>query len=72
MCFQDENKKDVARIDLCPGYGTWRIQKLEKNESIVGLHSYIEADDEKYIMDSVSASGEQSEQTDRAENEVED
>ena len=37
---------DAVKIDLCPGLGQWRVQTLHKNEFIIGLHSYIVAEDE--------------------------
>ena len=37
---------DAVKIDLCPGLGQWRVQTLDKDEFIIGLHSYIVAEDE--------------------------
>lgn len=41
-----EKDEDLAKIDLCPGLGQWRVQTLDKHEHIIGLHSYVLADDE--------------------------
>ena len=41
-----KNGADAAKIDLCPGLGQWRIQNLGKDEAIIGMHSYLVADDE--------------------------
>ena len=41
-----EKGQEVAKIDLSPGLGQWRVQNLEKHEHIIGLHSYVLADDE--------------------------
>ena len=41
-----KNGADAAKIDLCPGYGQWRVQPLAEQEVIIGMHSYIVADDE--------------------------
>jgi len=38
--------QDAAKIDLCPGLGQWRLQRLNPRESIIGIHSYLVADDE--------------------------
>ncbi len=42
----DSTDQMILSIDLCPGLGQWRIQKLTASEYIIGLHSYIVADDE--------------------------
>ena len=39
LLAQDES--DCAKIDLCEGLGTWRVQTLAKDEQIVGLHHYV-------------------------------
>jgi len=41
-----EKGYEVAKIDLSPGLGQWRVQPLNKHEHIIGLHSYVQADDE--------------------------
>lgn len=41
-----DNGSDAAKIDLCPGLGQWRAETLAKDERIIGLHSYVLADDE--------------------------
>ena len=38
----DAEGMDCAKIDLCEGLGTWRIQTLDKNEQIIGLHHYFD------------------------------
>ena len=42
----DSTDQMIISIDLCPGLGQWRIQKLATSEYIIGLHSYVVADDE--------------------------
>ena len=42
----DSTDQIILSIDLCPGLGQWRIQKLATSEYIIGLHSYVVADDE--------------------------
>ena len=41
-----DNGQDAAKIDLCPGLSQWRAESLAKDERIIGLHSYVLADDE--------------------------
>ena len=41
-----EKGQEVAKIDLSPGLGQWRVQSLNKDEHIIGLHSFVQADDE--------------------------
>ncbi len=36
----------IVSIDLCPGLGQWRSQHLDASEFIIGLHTYVLADDE--------------------------
>ena len=38
------DNSDCAKIDLCEGLGTWRVQTLEVDEQIIGLHSCIKFD----------------------------
>ena len=38
--FQAEDGTDLAKIDLCEGLGTWRVQTIEPNEKIIGFHYY--------------------------------
>ena len=47
-----KNGMDAAKIDLCPGMGQWRVQHLNQHEAIVGMHSYIVADDESFQSES--------------------
>ena len=42
----DKVGSDAALIDLCPDLGQWRVQHLEPDEHIIGLHCYNVADDE--------------------------
>ena len=35
------DNSDCAKIDLCEGLGTWRVQTLEVDEQIIGIHSYV-------------------------------
>jgi len=44
-----EDGEDITKIDLCPGRGSWRVQHLAENEYIIGLHSYVVADDESTV-----------------------
>jgi len=37
---------ELAKIDLCEGQGTWRVQTLHKDEYIIGFHYYVLGDDE--------------------------
>lgn len=39
LLAQDES--ECAKIDLCEGLGTWRVQTLAKDEQIIGLHHYV-------------------------------
>ena len=45
LLAQDES--ECAKIDLCEGLGTWRVQTLAKDEQIVGLHHYVQTDDDE-------------------------
>ena len=47
-----KNGMDAAKIDLCPGMGQWRVQHLNQHEAIIGMHSYIVADDESFQSES--------------------
>ena len=42
------NSRDqvILSIDLSPELGQWRVQKLAPSEYIIGIHSYVVADDE--------------------------
>ncbi len=51
------NGADAAKIDLCPGMGQWRIQNLHKHEYIIGMHSYVLADDESCVETSLTDAG---------------
>ena len=53
--------KDAAKIDLCPGLGQWRVQTLLEHEHIIGLHSFIVADDESVQEEDSLEIGAQSE-----------
>ncbi len=46
LWFIAANGSDAAKVDLCPGKGQWRVQVLERHEYIIGMHSYVQADDE--------------------------
>jgi len=46
-----DNGSDAAKIDLCPGLGQWRAETLAKDERIIGLHSYVLADDESITQE---------------------
>ncbi len=48
------NGTDAAKVDLCPGMGQWRIQHLDKHEYIIGMHSYVLADDESCVNTSLT------------------
>ena len=48
--------QDAAKIDLCPGLGQWRVQQLGKREHIIGLHSYVLADDESWVSNHLGVS----------------
>lgn len=41
-----DDNSELAKIDLAPNLGQWRVQKLEEDEFVVGLHTYVVADDE--------------------------
>ena len=32
---------DAVKIDLCEGLGSWRTQKIERDEYIIGFHYYV-------------------------------
>ncbi len=34
----------IVSIDLSPGMGQWRVQRLDASEFIIGLHTYVMAD----------------------------
>ena len=38
----------IISVDLCPGLGQWRVQHIQDSEFIIGIHSYVVADDESY------------------------
>lgn len=42
---------DAVKIDLCPGLGQWRVQLLSEREVIIGLHTFVVADDESISID---------------------
>ena len=46
LWLQTETGKDIVKIDLSPGRGNWRIQHIGEDEYIIGMHSYVVADDE--------------------------
>ena len=46
LWFVTRNGTDAVKIDLSPGLGQWRVQQLNPWEFIIGMHSYIVADDE--------------------------
>lgn len=46
LCLINSQGQDMVNIDLCPNLGQWRVQTLYEGEHIIGLHSYVVADDE--------------------------
>ena len=54
----------MINIDLCPDLGQWRVQTLYEGERIIGLHSYVVADDESVAGRSNDSMSEKEEEDD--------
>ena len=46
LWFLAEDGADLAKVDLCEGFGQWRVQTLAKHEYIIGYH-YCEASEDE-------------------------
>ena len=42
-----QDGSECAKIDLCEGLGTWRVQTLARDEQIIGLHHYVHPDQDE-------------------------